>query len=152
MIGWSGITLPTGLSNGNLKQLYPTWCPTGVAKASATNGQQIRGPVEGILYSLQVKTDGVEGGTIEIWDIDGSEAGADVSSADTITNAQLVALQAAGAAKLIYSQNFVASPTTPFGTSHRTFQKGLAARYVGDGTCELNVVVQGGYRLTTKVG
>lgn len=153
MEGWSGISLSAVTSTGNLTQLYPTWAPTGIAKASATNGQQIKTPCEGILHQVQVKTDGTNGGTIEIWDLNGDDAGADVSSATTVTNAQLTTLQSMGLAKLIYSQNFQAAPTTPFGTGFRPFQRGLAARFVAaSGSCDLNLVVGGGFRLTTKVG
>lgn len=153
MEGWSGISLTAVTSTGNLTQVYPTWAPTGTAKASATNGQQIKGPCEGILYQVQVKTDGTNGGTIELWDANGDDAGADVSSATTVTNAQLTTLQSMGLAKLIYSQNFQAAPTTPFGIGSRAFQRGLLARFVAaSGTCELNLSVQGGFRLTTKVG
>lgn len=153
MEAWSGITLEDVLSNGNLKQLYPTWAPTGVDPAVATNGQQIRGPIEGTLYSLQIETDGTNGGVIEIWDVNGADAGADVSSLDVITDTQLDALAARGLAKLIYSQNFAASGLTPPSAGPRSFQRGLAGRFVGSaGTCKLNLVVNGGFRLTTKVG
>lgn len=153
MEGWSGISLSAVTSTGDLKQLYPTWAPTGTAKASATNGQQIKGPCEGILHQVQVKTDGVNGGTIEIWDLNGDDAGVDVSSATAITDAQLTTLKNLKRAKLIYSQNFQGAPTTPFGTGFRPFQLGLAARFIaGAGACELNLVVGGGFRLTTKVG
>jgi hypothetical protein len=153
MEAWSGISLGFVAAAGNVTQLYPTWAPAGVDPATATNGQQIRQPIEGVLYSLQVETDGTNGGVIEIWDVNGANAGADVSSATTITDAELDSLAALGLAKLIYSQNFAASGLTPPSAGPRAFQRGLAARFVGAaGLCKLNLVVNGGFRLTTKVG
>lgn len=76
----------------------------------------------------------------------GLDVGADVSSSDVITNTQLVAALAAGKAKLIWSQNFAASPSTPAPWSLAMgFMKGLAARYVGSGLCYVNVTAEGGY-------
>jgi hypothetical protein len=153
MEAWSGISLGFVAAAGNVTQLYPTWCAAGVDPAAATNGQQIRQPTAGVLYSLQVETDGTNGGIIEIWDVSGADAGADVSSATTITDAQLDALAARGLAKLIYSQNFAASGLTPPTAGPRTIMRGLAARFVGSaGVCKLNLVVNGGFRFTTKVG
>jgi len=153
MEAWSGLSLSAVAATGDLKQLYPSWAPNGVSRASATNGQLIKGPVEGILYSVQIATDGANAGTIEIWDVNGDDIGANVSSLTAITDAQLVLLQTAGKAKLMYSQNFISSPTVPPTTGFRTFQHGIAARFVGGaGTCSLNLVVVGGFRLTEKVG
>lgn len=153
MEGWAGIVVEDSVFNGNLKQLYPTWAPAGINPAAATNGQQIRQPIEGILYSMQVQTDLTNAGVIEIWDLNGADGGADVSSADVITNAELIVAQAKGLAKLIYSQNFVATGVTPPTTGPRAFQRGLAARFVSSaGQVSLNMVVTGGFRLTTKVG
>lgn len=150
---WSGISLTQGGSTGDLTQLYPTWATVGINPATATNGQLIRRPVGGSLETLQVETDGTNGGIIQIWDLTGLDIGADVSSGTTVTNAQLVLLQAAGKAKLIYEQNFVASAVTPApGAAFRHFQKGLAARAIGSGTVKLNLVVEGGFILTQKVG
>ncbi len=153
MESWAGISLSFVAANGNLKQLYPTWCPVGVVPSAATNGQQLRGPVEGAIVSLQVETDGTNGGIIQLWDLNGADVGADVSSLDVVTDAQLIALQALGRAKLMYEQNFTASGITPPTTGPRSFQHGLAARFVGSaGACSLNLSVRGGFRLTTKVG
>lgn len=144
----------TGVAaDGNVTQLYPAWAATATAPASATNGQQIRNPTSGILWQLQVKTDGANAGVIELYDINGIERGIDVSSAAVITDTQLDAAIAAGDAKLIYSQNFIATPETPFNLGVAAFQKGLAARFVAAaGACTLNLTVDGGYRYTTKVG
>lgn len=153
MEAWSGISLSAVTATGNLKQLYPTWVSAGVAPGSATTGQQIRTPCDGQLLSIQIKTDGTNGGVIEIWDVNGHDGGADVSSSDVITDTQLDALAALGLAKLIYSQNFDGSATTPPpGHGPRSFSRGLAARMVGSaGACELNLVVNGGFRKTTKI-
>ncbi len=107
------------------------------------------------MHSLQIETDGTNGGIIEIWDVNADDLGVDVSSSltPTFTNANLVSLQALNRAKLIYTQNFAATGITPPTTGYRTFQHGLAGRFVGAaGACTLNLVVAGGFRLTTKVG
>jgi hypothetical protein len=139
---------------GNLTQLFPPWMPTGVNSTTAVNGDLLRKPTGGKLGSIQIATDNTNGGTIEIWDLNGEMAGVNVSSATTITNAQLTALQALGKAKLLYSQNFTstAGAATPAAVN-RIFSMGLAARFVGSaGACSLNLVVQGGAYLTQKVG
>ena len=46
----------------------------------------------GAVVSLQVETDGTNGGIIQLWDINGLDIGANVSFLDVITNAQLVGL------------------------------------------------------------
>lgn len=152
MEGWV-CTLEDVTSTGNVTQIYPDWAPAGTAYASATNGQQMRYPCSGVLFNIQIETDGTNAGILQLYDISGEQAGADVSSATTITNAQLVAALAAGNAKLIYEQNFASTPTTPINVSPRGFMKGLAGRFVASGgEIKLNMVVKGGFRLTTKVG
>jgi hypothetical protein len=151
---WSGNSLTFGTATGDLTQLFPTWMATGVAKASAVNGDLIRKPTGGVLDFIQIQTDGTNGGIIEIWDINGEMIGANVSSATAITNAQLVLLQAQGKAKLLYSQNFTATAgaATP-AAAGRVFSFGLAARFVAAaGACSLNLNVNGGAYLTPKVG
>ena len=135
-------------SNGNVTQLYPVPAGSGVNPATATPAQQVRQPCEGQLISLQVASDGTNAGILELYDISGHELGVDVSSATTITDAQLDAAIAAGNAKLILEQNFSGSGLTPWAAvGPARFMKGLAARAVGvSGTCKLNMVVQGGYR------
>lgn len=139
-------------ADGNATQLYPTFCPTGTAKASASPGDQIRKPCEGKLHSLQVETDGSNGGLLQVYDISGEEAGANVSSLAVITNAQLTAMISSGKARLIFEKTFAAATgaeTVGMG-QFRSFAKGLAARFSNagpTGTCELNMVVTGGYRL-----
>lgn len=151
---WSGISLGFVGATGDLTQLYPPWFPAGVTYASATNGQQIRKPTGGTLDFLQISTNGTDGGTIEIWDINGQTGGADVSGATAITNTQLLALVSLGKAKLIYSEGFTATvgAVTPAAAS-RVFSFGLAARFVAAaGACSLNLVVNAGAYLTDKVG
>lgn len=151
MEGWV-VGLSAVTSTGNLTQLYPAFASAGVAPGAAVLGDQIRQPTEGTVFSLQVQTDGTNGGIIELWDINGADAGADVSSGTTITNTQKNTLVTAGKAKLIYSQNFLATPETPIYMGYKGFQKGLAARFVGGaGTCTVNVVVKGGVRKITKL-
>lgn len=149
---WSGLPLTAVVATGDLTQLYPTWFPAGVLKATATPGQQIRKPTSGVLKGINVQTDGINGGIIEIWDVSGEDIGANVSTATAITNAQLVALQAEGRAKLIFSKDFTAN-VGPFDTTRVNFMHGLAARYVNAaGTCKLNLGVEGGAYLTSTAG
>lgn len=138
----------TGVAaTGVVTQLFPAWCSVGTAKSTATPGQFVREPTSGELTGLQIQTDSTNGGIIELYDMNGADAGAEVSSATSITNAQLVAALAAGTAKLVYRQNFEAAGLTPPSIGYIRFLKGLAARYVSaSGTCSLNLKVSGGYR------
>lgn len=147
-------------STGILTQLYPAWVTAGVAKAGSTNGQLIRRPMQGAMHSISVEADGSNGGVIQIYDIDGGQNGADVSSATDITNAQLVAALAATPprAKLIYEQQFAGTtgsgPISPPGV-YIGFMKGLAARMVMGspaGGCSLNLRVGGGYEKVESRG
>jgi hypothetical protein len=95
-----------------------------------------------------METDGAQPFTLELYDISGHELGINVSSATAITDTQLDAAISAGKARLIYKQNFVATPVTPVPPiGPARIMKGLAARAVGvSGTCAANLVVQGCYR------
>lgn len=142
-------------STGDVTQLYPAWVSAGVAKAGSTNGQLIRRPLQGALHSIQFESDGTNGGTVQIYDIDGGMVGADVSSATAITDAQLTTAINNGWAKLIFEQNFSGTPGSQVISApgvFRAFLKGLAARFTNDaagpgpqGSCKLNLVVGGGY-------
>lgn len=140
------IALTGVMADGNVTQLYPASCTAGTSLATATPSQLVREPTSGELVSIQVQTDGTNAGVIELYDISGIDRGINVSSATTITDAELDAAIAAGDAKLIYSQNVAASGLTPPSATYRRFLKGLAARYVSSGTCNLNLVCSGGYR------
>ena len=135
-------------ATGVVTQLFPPVATAGIDPATATPGQLVRVPCEGQLTSGQVATDGTNALTLEIYDISGMELGINVSSATTITDAELDAAIAAGKAQLIFEQNVAGSGLTPFAPiGPARFMKGLAARAVGaSGTCKLNMVVQGGYR------
>lgn len=143
-------------ANGNAKQLYPAFAAAGVAKSGSTLGQLLRGPIQGALHSIQVRSDGANAGVIEIYDINGEEWGADVSSGTTITDAQLDAAIAAGQAKLLFIQDVPTTSGTGVVTApgiYRTFLKGLAARFVAAaGSCTVNLVVSGGHRRTVSLG
>jgi hypothetical protein len=143
-------TVPLSIvaATGDVTQLYPTWAPPGTAPGTATPANQVRMPCEGQLISLQVQTDGNSSMVLEIWDVSGIELGIDVSSAATITDAQIDAAVAAGKARLIFTQNIAGSGLTPIApVGPAGFVKGLAARASGaSGTCILNLVVHGGYR------
>jgi hypothetical protein len=152
MIGEGWVTDLTAVaSNGNVTQVYPSWASAGVARAAATVGQLIREPVGGSCSGLQIETDGVNGGTLELWDVNGHDIGADVSSLTVITNAQLTTMISRGDAKLIHKQNFIASPETPVNIGPFSFVKGLAARFSNSGpsgSCSINLKVAGGVRKT----
>lgn len=156
------IDLTAVAATGNVQQLYPVWVSAGVNPATALNAQLIRRPLQGALHSIQIKSNGANGGTIEIWDIDGISLGIDVSSATTITNAQLTAAITAGKAKLIWTESYASSVGTPPMNAagiYRAFQHGLAARYSNDdaapgpqGICTLNLVVSGGFEKVESRG
>lgn len=145
-------------TTGVVTQLYPAWVSAGVAYQTSTNGQLLRRPLQGAMHSVQIEPDGLNGGTIEIYDVDGGEIGADVSSLTAITNAQLVAAIASGKARLIWEQQFVGTvgsgPVTAAGI-YRDFMKGIAARFSSDspaGTCKLNLVISGGFEKVESRG
>lgn len=155
--GWV-IEVTAVAADGNVTQLYPAWVSAGINPASATAGQTIRSPMQGALHSIQIQPNGTDGGTLEIYDISGIELGIDVSSATTITDTQLDAAITAGQAKLIWTQKFAGTvgsgPVNASGI-FRSFMKGLAARFWNagpTGVCTLDLVVDGGYRKTTKAG
>ncbi len=150
-------------ATGDVTQLYPAWVSAGVAKAASTNGQLLRRPLQGALHSIQIQPNGSDGGTIEIYDIDGGQIGADVSSLTAITNTQLAAAITAGNAKLIFQQTFagtVGSGVVNAPGIFRAFMKGLAARFSNaaggggspQGLCTLNLVVSGGYEKVESRG
>ncbi len=138
-------------TTGDVTQLYPTWCSAGVNPATATNAQLIRRPMAGAMHSIQVKPDGGNGGTLEIFDINGLELGVDVSSAAVITAAVLDAAITAGKAKLIFNQSFpgtIGSGIVNAPGIFRAFMHGLAARFSNagpTGICTLNLVCDFGY-------
>lgn len=148
MTAWAGIQVGFVGATGNLKQLYPTTAPVGTAKATATPGQWVREPCEGELTGLQIMTDDTNGGVVELWDVAGDDGGADVSTSDVITNAQLTTAINKGQARLLYSQNVVGTGVTPPNPSYFKFMRGLACRFVGAaGYVKLNLNVNGGFRL-----
>jgi hypothetical protein len=156
------ITLSAVASNGNVTQLYPSWAAVGEAPATASPSLPLRVPGEGHLFSVQIATDGTNGGTLELYDMNGADLGADVSSAATITNAQLVSALAAVAGlpfrrgRLMWQQAFAGTPgaTSPFMVG-QTFLRGLAGRFYNagpTGTCTITLVVDGGYTYQRTAG
>ncbi len=146
------IAVAATASNGNVQQLYPVWAVAGTAKASAVSGDWIRSPLQGALHAISVQSDGTNAGTLELYDIDGNDAGADVSSLAVITDTQLDTLVAANKAKLIYQQTIPSSAgsniVNPPGL-YIAFMRGLAARFYNagpTGTCTLSLRVTGGQR------
>jgi len=152
MQAWGKLAVAFSTSTGNLTQLYPTWDqsvaqgqPVGDALPIAPGGT-LRTPMGGRVGQLSFQSDGTNGGIIEVWDINGLDFPADVSSLTQITNAQLVALQARGKAQLLGSYNIAGSPTVPaVGSLAFGFMRGLAARFVaGAGQVNLNLIAEGG--------
>lgn len=154
-LGDTWVVQLTGVADdtGVLTQCYPDWVSAGVAPGVA--GER-RKPCQGVLLSAQVKTDGTNGGDIEIWDLCGEDAGANVSSLVAITAAQLTAIQARarkGLAKKLYTQSFPADAgAEKIAVSPRAFSRGLAARYIGSGTCTLILQVEGGFIKVRNAG
>jgi hypothetical protein len=154
MEAWSGIQLDAVISTGVVTQIFPTWAPNGqTTLVNRTPGQTVRVPRQGTLYSVQIQTDTINGGLIELFDLSGDDIPVDVSTFanPTLTDAQLTTLKSRGLAKLIYAQDFVANsgaatPSAP----PRPFLRGLAGRFVNSGPsgyCRLNLVVTGGFYL-----
>lgn len=145
------ITLDAVASNGDVTQLYPAWATAGADRAGPpATGAWVRCPTQGALHSLSVQSDGANAGTIQIYDIDGNDIGANVSSLAVITNAQLGTLITANKAKLLYQQSVPASAgsniVNPPGL-YKAFMRGLAARFYNagpTGSCTLSLVVTGG--------
>ena len=149
MEGWGAIPLNYVAATGNLTQLYPNWI-TGTGSALPISpGGTLLAPKGGRIGQISIKTDGTNGGYVELWDLTGLDVPVDVSSLTTITNTNLVYLQGLNKAKLMWSQNFAASPADPAPWSLAMgFMRGLAARFVGNaGSCALNIIAEGGYDL-----
>ncbi len=152
------VPLTAVAATGNVTQLYPAFVSAGVAKAGSSNGQLIRRPLQGAMHSVQIEPNGSDGGLIEIWDIDGGDVGADVSSATVITNTELGTLITAGKAKKIWEQQFAGTvgsgPVNASGI-FRAFMHGLAARFSNSGptgACTLNMVCSGGFEKVESRG
>ena len=138
-------TSVTGVAaTGNLKQVYSPFCTAG--SGSTATGTQKRRPVAGSLFLVEVQTDGVNGGTIEVFDINGELEGADVDTSDVITNAQLTSAIAANRAVKMFTQQFAGSGTARLAINRGTrFSKGLALRFVAAaGSCIVNIQWEGG--------
>jgi hypothetical protein len=112
-------------------------------------GTEKRRPKGGALVTVQVETDGVDGGMIELFDCDGEELGADVNTLDVITNAQITAGIAAGSVRKMYEQSFVGSSGARLNIAPGTpFMKGLALRFSNSGptgTMKATIVSDGGF-------
>jgi hypothetical protein len=146
------ITLSAVAANGNLTQLYPGSCTAG--SGATTMGTLVRTPCEGVLVNCQVEPDGTNGGEIQLWDINGADAGADVNTLAAITDVQLLAMIAAGKARQIYGQKFSGSSGSRLAIAYGvTIMHGIAARYINSvGTLDLNLVVGGCCRKTELCG
>ena len=154
MTPWGQIPLASVANTtvGNLTQLYPSTAGTGTT--ATTPGSLRLQPCEGIFTIAQVETDGADGGSIEIWDINGRDVGADVNMNTAITPTQLAAAVRLGIARLVFAQNFVGSAGARVAIAQGCpFTHGLAARYINStGTCYLSLTVDGGFRKTEITG
>jgi len=136
-------------SNGNLTQLYPDFCTAGAA--AGTQGEAVRRPTGGTISQLVVSGDGANAGTLELYDMDGTTEGANVDSAATVSNAQLVAALAKSppTAKLIAKVLLAGTDQlTVFraGSAGAPCLRGLVARFSNagpTGTCDLNLSATG---------
>lgn len=143
------VTLTAVAATGAGTQIYYDTMTPGVAPAAHSPGTQYREPIHGVLHSLEVEPDGSDGGTLEVWDINGRDGGADVNTAAVVTNAQIAAAIAAGKGRLIYSQMFTGSTGATVRTvrgNPMPFQHGLVARFSmasPAGTCKLNLLTSG---------
>lgn len=160
MEGWGRVQLSAAnASTGDVTQLYPQWIQyspgvtTGDALPIAPGGL-LRRPSGGRIGQIAIETDGTNGGIIQIFDISGLDAGADVSSATVITSTQLGVLIADGRAKQIFEQNIAAAPgATIVWTWTQGFLRGLGARFVAaSGVCYVNVIGEGGFQFLTTAG
>ena len=146
------IQLTAVAAAGNLTQLYPDSCTAG--SGATTRGTLKRSPCEGVLVNCQVEPDGINGGELQLWDVNGADIGADVNTTNVITDAQLQALITAGKARPIYGQKFSGSSGSRLAIAYGVpVMHGIAGRYVNStGTLELNLVVGGCCRKTEIVG
>lgn len=142
------IQLSAVTSTGNITQIYLPDVTAG--DGTGASGSQKRSPAAGWLFQAEVMPDGINGGTIEIWDLSGEDCGADVDTGVIITDAQknVAAALTPSKARLIYTQVFAGSGTAdnraefivPRGVR---INFGLAARFIGGaGSCKVNFDVE----------
>lgn len=151
---WGGLSLTNVQADGSLTQLFPE--NVGTQTGTGT-GALRRGACEGVLRRAEVWPDDQVGGFLELWDISGVTTGAsnNVSSGNTLTNAYLLEQKAKGKARLVWRIGFKGDDaySSKVLNGHVSFLRGLAARFVGtnlvDGqdSIQLNLVVDGGYRV-----
>ena len=148
MTPWA-VTLTQVAATGNLTQLYPVFCTAGAG--AITQGEVVRRPCEGTINELLVSGDGSNSGTLELYDLNGNDGGADVDTLAAITNAQLVAMLAASppTAKLIKHVTIAGTDqlrAVTSGSAGTPCMKGLAARFSSGspaGNCILNINATG---------
>lgn len=143
--GWV-VPLTIVAATGDAKQLYPDYCTAGAG--AMTQGELVRKPLGGILKNAQIEPDDINGGIIQLYDMDAGLEGADVDTLDAVTNAQIVAALAAGRARLIWEQVFSGDSSARLAVAQGLpFARGLVARAVSTapaGSCKIVLVVSGG--------
>jgi len=143
------ITLTGVAADGDGTQLYPAWCSAGVAAGAAGDKRR---PVDGMVAELHILGDGTNAGTLQLYDMNGDDEGAEVSSAAAVTNAQIVAGLAAGRARLIADIDIAGSDKIVTNLKNTTIMKGLVGRFVGSGSCTLTIQSSGIYQKIYSLG
>lgn len=141
---------------GVVTQLFPVGCAAGVSTTTyppAAPGGLVRRACQGRYRKLDITGDGVNSGTVELWDVAGLDRGAsnNVNSGGiTMTDAYVTAN-----GTLIAKRQIVGTGGTSF-TENDTdipFSKGLAIRFVAAaGNISVSPDVEGGFMVQTVAG
>lgn len=151
---WSPVFVANVVSaTGDSTQLFPAFATPGAG--TLLRGELVRKTCEGILYRVDVDPSDAVGGYFELWDVAGQPFGAsnNINTGTALTNAYLVAEQAAGRARMIWRTDFKGDSglTTKTFATRTVFNQGLAGRFVdtidavGTKNVAVNVVAEGGY-------
>jgi WD40 repeat protein len=133
---WGSRDISAVAATGNATQLFPNDTPATVSTAAypPAGGGLVRRATAGVLQKLHIMSDGVNGGTLEIWDVEGVDRGAsnNVNDQLLLTNAFLVAN-----GKLIDTIRITGSSDNNYsiwvGLENLQFNKGLAVRFANAG-------------------
>lgn len=160
MQAWGQVVLTNVATGGNLTQFYPDFVPAGTG--GTATGTSRRTPTEGVLQRIEINPSGAVGGTFELWDICGLNAGVsdNVDTGSVLTTGFLAAKKARNEAKLLWKIDFKGDSglTNKILGSRIVFTYGLAGRYLNDtdavGTKEMqvNIIAGGGYKVITIAG
>jgi hypothetical protein len=122
----------------------------------------VRQAIEGALERCDIYPDDAVGGVFELWDVAGLASGAsnNVNTGNVLTNAYLVAEQAANRAKCVWTVGFKGDTglTTKTLATRVPFRYGLAGRFVditaapGTNSIIINILAAGGFRVVNIAG